>query len=165
MSGDGEIWTISAGTVTMLQDGRSQDTGLRAFACPTGMYPSDLDWSRGGQQTMSRSLTWSNPAREFFGLSSGTQLRIGCTWSYGGRSASHPGLYLGDAYLWSVLDYSSAGTRFEVAGGFSDASRHGNSAELRGWITARLTYTSRDWGQWRCEVRIRGDGSGYLSRL
>lgn len=165
MSGGGGVWTISPGTVTLLEDGTSLDLGVRAFVCPSGTHPAELDWSRGGQQTMSRSLTWSNPARELFGLSSGTQLRIGCTWSYGGRSAWHPGFYLDDAYLWSVLDYSSAGTRFEVTGGFSDASCHGNSAELSGWIAARLTYTLRDWGQWRYEIRIRGDGSGCLSRI
>lgn len=165
MSGGAEVWTISPGKVNLLLDGTSQDVGARAFVCPTGMHPAELDWSLGGQQTMSRSLTWSNAAREFFGLSSGTQLRIGCTWSYGGRSPRHPGLYLDDAYLWSVLDYSSAGTRFEVTGGFGDASCHGNSAELRGWIAARLTYLSQDWGQWDHEVRIRGDGSGCLNRI
>lgn len=158
----GEVWNIVTDTATLFQNGQSKDMGQRAFACPKGVNPGDLDWSHGGQETLSYAKTWTNRAREWFGLSSGTQLRIGCTWSYGGSSEEHPGLYLHDAYLWAVLDYSSAGTNYEVKGGFGDAAPYGNSAELSAWITITMKFMGMHWEDHRFDIRIRGNGYGVL---
>lgn len=160
-----DVWAVVGDTATLFQNGHSEELGTRAFACPKDVQPSTLDWSRGGQETLSVTRSWSNKAKRWFGLSSGTQLRIGCTWSYGGSSSDHPGLYLHDAYLWAVLDYSSAGTDFEVKGGFGDAVPHGNSAELSGWITVNMEFLGMHWEEQRYDLRIRGDGYGVMSAV
>lgn len=161
----GDVWTVLGDTVTLFENGQTKDLGARAFACPKGVTPPELDWSRGGQETLSYAKTWSNRAREWLDLSSGTQLRVGCTWSYGGSSPDHPGLYLHDAYLWAVLDFSSAGTDFEVTGGFGDAVPHGNSAELSGWIVITMAYLGMHWEEHRFDLRIRGNGYGVLTAV
>jgi len=158
----GEVWNIVTDTATLFQNGHSQSMGERAFACPKGVSPGDLDWSNGGEHTLAYAKTWTNRAKEWFDLSSGTKLRIGCTWNYGGTSPQHPGLYLHDAYLWAVLDYSSAGTSYEVKGGFGDAVPYGNSAELSAWINIDMKFLGMHWEEHRFDIRIRGNGYGIL---
>jgi len=158
----GEVWNIVTDTATLFQNGHSQSMGERAFACPKGVSPGDLDWSNGGEHTLAYAKTWTNRAKEWFDLSSGTKLRIGCTWNYGGTSAQNPGLYLHDAYLWAVLDYSSAGTSYEVKGGFGDAVPYGNSAELSAWINIDMKFLGMHWEEHRFDIRIRGNGYGIL---
>jgi len=158
----GDVWNIVKNTVTLFESGQSTQMGSRAFACPAGVQPSALDWTNAGEQTVGDELDWTNLAKEWFGLSTGSRIRLGVTWNYGGTSPQHPGLYLHDAYLWAVLDYSSAGTDFTVTGGFGDAVPVGNSAELSGWIRIDKKQFWMHAGSWQYDIRIRGNASGYI---
>jgi hypothetical protein len=158
----GEVWNVVTDTVTLFQNGHSQNMGNRAFACPKGVNPGDLDWSNGGEHTVGVTKNRTNRAKDWFDLSSGSRLRLGCTWNYGGTSSEHPGLYLHDAYLWAVVDYVMLGENYTVTGGFGDAVPHGNSAELSGWINVDLTQFRIDMAQWRFDIRIRGNGYGVI---
>jgi hypothetical protein len=130
----GDVWNEVKDTFTLFESGQSVQMGGRAFACPSGAHPGDLDWAKAGEQTVGDELEWTNWVKEHLGLSSGSKVRFGVTWNYGGTSPQHPGLYLHDAYLWGLVDYSTAGTDFTITGGFGDAVPVGNSAELSGWI-------------------------------
>ena len=105
----GDVWNAVKDVATLFGSGQSQAMGARAFACPNGVQPGQLDWSNAQEGSLSYSVNLTNRAREWFGASSGTSLRLGVIWQYGGTSADHPGLYLHDAYLWAVLDYSAGG--------------------------------------------------------
>lgn len=161
----GELWNVAKDTAQLFANGQSQSMGARAFACPAGVQPAQLDWAQGDQRTIQYTRNWTNSAREWFGMSTGTSLRVGCTWTYGGTSPEHPGLYLHDAYLWAVLDYSSAGTDFDVTGGFGDAVPRGNTAELSGWIRVEMSYVAMHWEEHRFDIRVRGNGYGVITKV
>ena len=161
----GEVWNAVKDSVTLFASGQSQHMGNRAFACPSGVQPSQLDWSHAGEHTVGDQLEWSNLARDWFGLSTGSRIRFGATWNFGGTSAQHPGLYLHDAYLWAVLDFSSAGTDFTVTGGFGDAVPYGNSAELSGWLRIDKKQFWQHAGSWQYDVRLRGNGYGHIREV
>src|SRR6266540_2998155 len=150
----GEVWNAVKDVVTIFQNGQSQAMGQRAFACPNAVQPSALDWSGGTEHTIEKTKKWTNTVREWFGMSTGTSLRLGCIWTFGGTSPQHPGLYLHDAYLYAVLDYSSAGTNFKITGNFGDAVPYGNTAELSGTINVEMTYVGMHWEQLQYDVRI-----------
>jgi hypothetical protein len=158
----GDVWNAVKDVVTLFGNGQSQAMGTRAFACPQGVQPGQLDWSNAQQGTISYTFNTSNRAKDWFGASTGCSLRVGVTWQYGGTSAQHPGLYLHDAYLWAVLDYSSAGTNFTVTGNFGDAVPVGNSAELSGQINMEMTFLGMHWRQIQYDIRVRGNGYGTM---
>jgi hypothetical protein len=158
----GDVWNAVKDTATLFSNHQSISMGQRAFACPNGVQPSGLDWSNGAEQTLTVTKTWTNRAREWFGMSTGTQLRIGCTWTYGGSSTDHPGAYLHDAYLWAVLDWSTLGDDFTITGGFGDAVPYGNTCELSGWIDIVDRQFTIQQGQYRYDLRVRGNGAGTL---
>ncbi|HEY7628166.1 MAG TPA: hypothetical protein VH761_13915 [Ilumatobacteraceae bacterium] len=161
----GEVWNAVKDVVTLFSSGQSQAMGQRAFACPQGVQPGGLDWSNAQEGSLQYSVNFTNKAREWFGMSSGCSLRLGVIWQYGGTSSAHPGLYLHDAYLWAVLDYSSAGTNFTVTGNFGDAVPMGNSAELSGQIQMTMTYCGMHWEQRQFDIRVRGNGYGTMRQL
>ena len=158
----GEVWNIVTDTVTIFQNGHSHDMGQRAFACPKGLDPGDLDWSQGGEHTIAMRKDRTNYAKDWFDLSSGSRLRFGCTWNFGGTSTEHPGLYLYDAYLWAVLDYVMLGENYKVTGGFGSPVPHGNTVELSGWINVEISQFGIDMAEYRYDLWIRGNGAGQM---
>ena len=162
----GEVWNAVKDTATLFSNKQSINMGQRAFGCPNGMQPSQLEWGNSAtQDKLNKTLTWTNRAREWFGLSTGTQLRFGCIWTYGGTSRDHPGSYLHDAYLWAVLDWSTLGDDFTVTGGFGDAVPHGSTVEVSAWIDIVDRQFTVQQGQYRYDIRILGDGSGTRRRV
>jgi len=158
----GDVWNAVKDTATLFANGQTQHMPARAFACPAGVQPNQLDWSNSAQQTLRLGRSWSNRARDWFGLSTGTQIRFGCTWTYGGSSSSHPGLYLYDAYLWAVVDHASAGVDMTITGGFGDAVPYGNSAQLTAWIQIQKKQFWMEAGSWQLDITIRGNGYGVM---
>jgi hypothetical protein len=163
----GEVWNSVKDAATLFVNGQSVTMGQRAFACPKGVQPADLDWANGQQPDppMQVSMVWSNWAKDNLGMSSGTSVRAGCIWTFGGTSHEHPGLYLHDAYLWGLVDYSSAGTDYTITGGFGDAVPAGNTAELSGWIKIDMKYCKMHWESMQFDIRIRGNGYGTVTQV
>jgi hypothetical protein len=158
----GEVWNIAKDTASLFASGHSQAMGSRACACPRDVQPSQLDWTNGQEHTIQQTMNWSNYAKEYFNLSTGTSLRIGATWTFGGTSQQHSGLYLHDAYLWAVLDHSSLGSDVTVTGGFGDAVPMGNSAELSGWIRVNVSCFHIHVSEHQFDIRLRGNGYGVM---
>lgn len=161
----GDVWNAVKDVATLFGNGQSQAMGTRAFACPQGVQPGQLDWTNGQEGTLTLGVNMTNNARELFGMSSGCSLRLGVIWQFGGTSSQHPGYYLHDAYLWAVLDYSSAGTNFTVTGSFGDAVPVGNSAELSGQINMEMTFMGMHWEQRQYDIRVRGNGAGRMRQI
>ena len=113
-------------------------------------------WFKG---SMSIGLTFLGPAFGAFLVREAIDLFQGFSSWYVSDS------YLHDAYLWAVLDYSSAGTNFTVTGNFGDAVPMGNSAELSGQIQTTMTYCGMHWEQRQFDIRVRGNGYGVMRQL
>ncbi|HEX9258739.1 MAG TPA: hypothetical protein VF855_04320 [Acidimicrobiales bacterium] len=160
----GEVWNAVKDTVTLFGSGHSQAMGQRAFACPQGMQPGQLDWSNQVERQVEWALDWTNYARSI-GLSTGSRLRVGAVWQAGGTAQGRAGLYLHDAYLYAILEYSAAGTNYTVTGAFGDAVPIGNSAELSGQIIMSYTQFGMHMEERQFDLRLRGNGSGYIRPL
>jgi len=159
----GDVWNMVKDTATLFANGQSVQMGARAFACPKGLGPSDLDWSSGSHMELEGDeLEWTNWAKEYLGLSTGTKLRFGAVWDYGGRSKQHPGAYLANAYLYAIRDYASAGVDFTITGGFMDPLPKGSVVELPCWVRIEKKQFWMEAGTWQYEGAIRGNGSGYF---
>jgi hypothetical protein len=159
----GELWNSVKDTASIFENNQSVHVGSYAFACPKGLQPNDLDWSHGSEmQLQADELEWTNWAKETLGLSSGSKLRIGAIWTYGGSTPQYPGLYLANAHLYAVLEYSSAGTDFTVTGEFGEPMPRNNSAELPCKIRVDKKQFYMHVGTWEYTGKIRGDGSGYF---
>ena len=162
----GEVWNAVKDTATLFSNRQSVSMGQRAFGCPRNVQPGDLDWANSRtREDLTSTMTWTNRAREWFGMSTGTQLRVGCVWTYGGSSSEHPGAYLHDAYLWALLDWSTLGDDFTITGGFGDAVPYGNTVELSGWIDIVDKQFTISQGNYRFDIRLRGNGYGSIRRV
>lgn len=155
-------WNIVKDVAPLMQNSQTVDMGGRAFALPAGKQPQDLNWEGQADQTLQYTLNWGSTAQEW-GLSSGTSLRVGATWSYGGQ-LDGSGRFLHDAYLWAILDHSGLGQDFDVTGQFFDAVLEGRTGVLSGLITVNQTYVGMHWETIKFDVKIRGDGGGSIRR-
>src|SRR5690348_2930944 len=99
-----DVWNAAKDVASIMQNGESVHMPNPAFAVPSGHQPGELDWADEAEQTVGYALTYSSFAADH-GASTGTSLRIGCTWRYGGRLQG-AGRFLHEARLWAILDYS-----------------------------------------------------------
>jgi hypothetical protein len=157
-----EVWNAAKDLASIMQNGESRHFPSPAFAVPKGQTAADLDWADEAETTNSYTLTWGSPASEL-GLSSGTSLRIGVTWRYGGRLKGR-GRFLHEARLWAVLDYSGLGQNFDVQGSFGDPYLRGETGVLVGTISVQQTYMRLHWADIDFDVEITGTGGGYLRK-
>lgn len=155
-------WNITKDLATLMQNSASVEMPGRAFALPEGKEPHDLDWAGQRPKDLEYALTWGSTAQEW-GVSTGTQLRVGASWKYGGQ-LDGSGKYLHDAYLWAILDHSGLGQDFEVKGNFGDAVMEGDTSVLTGDITVVQSYVTMHWQDFKFDVEIRGDGGGSIRR-
>lgn len=161
----GDVWNAVKDTATLFASGQRHDMGTRAFGCPSGVQPNQLDWANSKQHTLQLSREWTNRAKEWFGASTGTKIRVGVTWTFGGTSSDHPGLYLYDAYMWAIMDYSAAGTNYTITGTFGDAVPFGNSAQLPGTIEWSYTQFGFHMEGGRYDFQLRGNGYGNMNAV
>ena len=162
----GDLWNAMKDTVTVFENHNSVNIGSYAFALPAGQQPADLDWTHGSEQQLEAdTLEFTNRAKEWFGLSTGTKIRFGAIWTPGGTSRQHPGLFLANAYLYCVPEYQSAGVDFTVTGSFGEPLPRNNSAELPCKIRIEKKQFYMSTGTWEYTGAIRGDGSGYFRQV
>jgi hypothetical protein len=157
-----DVWNAVKDVASIMQNGESQHFPKPAFAVPSGHSPGDLDWADEAELTNTYTLTWGSIAASL-GLSSGTSLRIGATWRYGGRLQGQ-GRFLHEARLWAVLDYSGIGQNFDVQGSFGDAYLRGNTGVLVGEIKVQQTFVHLHMADIAFDVEITGAGGGYLRK-
>lgn len=157
-----DVWNAAKDIASIMQNGESQQFPNPAFAVPSGHQPGELDWADEAEDTKSYTLTWGSTATSW-GLSSGTSLRVGVTWRYGGRLQGQ-GRFLHEARLWAVLDYSGLGQNFNVQGSFGDPYMRGNTGVLVGTIKVQQTYARLHWADIHFDVEITGAGGGYLRK-
>jgi hypothetical protein len=157
-----DVWNAAKDVASIMQNGESKHFPNPACAVPSGHNPGELDWAEEAEQTLSYTLTWSSVAADL-GLSSGTSLRIGASWRYGGRLQGQ-GRFLHEARLWAVLDYSGLGQNFDVQGSFGDPYLRGNTGVLVGTIAIQQTYAHLHWADFEFDVEITGAGGGYLRK-
>jgi hypothetical protein len=167
MSGDQpvtftEVWNAAKDLASIMRNGESQHFPSPAFAVPKGQTAGDLDWADEAEMTKSYTLTWGSWAAEH-GLSSGTSLRVGVTWRYGGRLQGR-GRFLHEARLWAVLDYSGIGQTFDVQGSFGDPYLRGDTGVLVGTISVQQKFAHLHWADIAFDVEITGAGGGYLRK-
>jgi hypothetical protein len=156
-------WNITKDVATLMQNSQQVHMGGRAFALPADKHPGDLDWAGQADQTVQWVLTWSSRAADW-GLSSGTSLRVGATWSYGGQ-LDGSGRFLHDAYLWAILDHSGLGQDFDVTGQFGDAVLESRTGVLSGSITVHQSVLTMHMETIQFDVKLRGDGGGRIKRM
>lgn len=154
-------WNITKDLATLMQNSETVSMPGRAFALPEGKEPHDLNWAGQREKDIPYALTWGSTAKSW-GVSTGTQLRVGASWKYGGHLDGVGGKFLHDAYLWAILDHSGLGQDFNVVGHFGDAVMEGDVAVLSGDITVEQTYVMLHWQTFKFDVSIRGDGGGYV---
>lgn len=157
-----DVWNAVKDTAVLFTSSGSQSMPDRAFALPAGTNPGQLDWGGAIDRTLEYSIALTNRAQEWFDLSSGSRMRIGATWDCNGRSDEHEGTYLHDAYLWAVLDYTSAGTSWDVRGQFGDAVPAGDTASLSGRIEVKMSFMGQHWFEKEFDIDLRGNGAGSL---
>lgn len=157
-----DLWNAAKDVASIMQNGESQHFPNPACAIPSGHTPGDLDWADEAEQTLTYTLTWGSIAADI-GLSSGTSLRIGVTWRYGGRLQGQ-GRFLHEARLWAVLDYSGLGQTFDVQGSFGDPYLRGNTGVLVGTINVQQKYARMHWADIDFDVEITGAGGGYVRK-
>ena len=158
----GDVWNIAKDTATLFVNGQSVSMGSRAFAVPSGMQPGQLEWSNAVDRTLQVTMNWTNRAKEWFGASSGTNLRIGVTWQAGGSAPGKAGAFLHDAYLFAIVDYVMLGQQLTVTGQFGDAVPTGNTAELSGLIDVSVKQFGIQQEQSQFDIRVRGNGAGTM---
>lgn len=157
-----DVWNAAKDVVTIMQNGESAHMPGRAFAVPSPHQPGELDWADEHEKDLSYTLTWSSKAAEW-GLSSGTSLRVGASWKYGG-TLQGSGRFLHEARLWAILDYSGLGQNFDVTGSFGDAYLRGQTGVLGGNIRVEMKYVRLHWTTIEFDVELDGVGGGYLRR-
>lgn len=157
-----DVWNAAKDVASIMQNGSSKQFPNPAFAVPSGHTAGELDWADEAEMTKSYTLTWTSWAAEA-GLSSGTSLRVGVTWRYGGRLQGQ-GRFLHEARLWAVLDYSGLGQNFDIHGSFGDAYLRGNTGVLVGTISVTQTYARLHWSDIAFDVEITGAGGGYVRK-
>ncbi len=157
-----DVWNAAKDVASIMQNGESQHFPNPAFAVPSGHQPGELDWADEAEMNLSYTLTWGSWAADH-GLSSGTSLRVGVTWRYGGRLQGQ-GRFLHEARLWAVLDYSGLGQNFDVHGSFGDPYLRGNTGVLVGTIDVQQTYARMHWADIAFDVEISGSGGGYVRK-
>jgi hypothetical protein len=157
-----DVWNAVKDVASIMQNGESKHFPNPAFAVPANHSAGELNWDDEAEQTMSYTLTWGSKAADW-GLSSGTSLRVGATWRYGGRLEGH-GRFLHEARLWAVLDYSGLGQNFDVQGSFGDPYLRGNTGVLVGTIAIQQTFAHLHWADIDFDVEITGAGGGYLRK-
>jgi hypothetical protein len=155
-------WNITKDVASLMQNGQHVEMGGRAFALPAGKHPEDLNWEGQADKTLQYTLNWGSTLQEL-GLSSGTSVRVGVTFDYGGQ-LDGSGRFLHNAYLWAIPDYIGIGQNFDVNGQFFDAVMEGRTSVLSGVITVNQTYGKVHWSTTKFDVRIKGDGGGYVRR-
>jgi hypothetical protein len=158
----GDVWNIAKDVATLFANGQHVAMASRGCAVPNGMQPGQLDWAGSQEQTLQFSESWTNRAKEWFGASSGTIIRMGVTFQYGGHAPNMSGNYLHDAYLWAVADAVMLGDNITITGQFGDAVPHGNTAELSGLIWLNRTQFGIQEDQLQYDVRIYGNGAGRI---
>ena len=157
-----DVWNAAKDVASIMQNGESQHFPNPAFAVPSNHQPGQLDWADEAEITRSYTLTWGSPAADW-GLSSGTSLRVGVTWRYGGRLEGQ-GRFLHEARLWAVLDYSGLGQNFNVQGVFGDPYLRGNTGVLVGTIAVQQMYMRLHMADIHFDVEITGAGGGYIRK-
>lgn len=157
-----ELWNAAKDVATIMQNGESQHFPNPAFAVPKGHDAGELDWAEEAEMTLSYTLTWGSVAADY-GVSTGTSLRVGVTWRYGGRLQGQ-GRFLHEARLWAVLDYSGLGQNFTIQGSFDDPYPRGNTGVLVGTISIQQTFARLHWADIAFDVEITGAGGGYLRK-
>jgi len=157
-----DVWNAAKDVASIMQNGESRRFPNPAFAVPAGRSAGELDWADEAEMTKTYTLTWGSWAADY-GLSSGTSLRIGVTWRYGGRLEGQ-GRFLHEARLWAVLDYSGLGQNFDIKGSFGDPYLRGNTGVLVGEIGVQQTFARMHWADIDFDVEITGAGGGYLRK-
>lgn len=157
-----DVWNAAKDVASIMQNGESVHMPGAAFAVPSGHQPGELDWADEAEQTVLHTLTYTSWAADN-GVSSGTSLRVGCTWRYGGRMQG-AGRFLHEARMWAILDYSGLGQNFDVTGSFGDAYLRGQTGVLGGTIEVQMQYVHLHWASIRFQVEITGTGGGYIRR-
>jgi hypothetical protein len=144
-------------------NGESQQMPAQAFAVPSGHQPGELDWADEHEGRLSQTLTWTSTAAEW-GLSSGTSLRIGVQWKYGGR-LNGAGRFLHEAQMWAVLDHSGLGQNFTIHAHFGDPYLRGQTGVLSGTFEIQMTYVRLHWTDLRFDVEVTGAGGGFIRQV
>ncbi len=156
-------WNITKDVATLMQNSAQVHMAGRAFALPAGKHPEDLDWAGQADKTVQYVLNWGSILADW-GISSGTSLRLGATWSYGGQ-LDGAGRFLHDAYLWAIPDHTGLGQDFDVTGQFGDAVLESRTGVLSGSITVVQTYLTMHMETIQFDIKLRGDGGGYIKRM
>jgi hypothetical protein len=157
-----DVWNAAKDVASIMVNGQTQHMPNRAFAVPSGQQPGALDWANEAEQTLQYGLTWGSTATDW-GLSTGTSLRLGVTWKYGGHYQGQ-GLFLHDAQIWAVLDHSGLGQNFDVSASFGDAYLRGQTGVVSGSIRVEQKYIRLHWSDIEFSVEISGDGAGHIRR-
>lgn len=155
-----EVWNAAKDVASIMQNGESVHMPPHAFAVPANHQPGELDWAEEHNGDVSATLTWSSTAAEW-GLSSGTSLRIGASWKYGGR-LNGAGRFLHEARLWAILDHSGLGQNFNITASFGDAYLRGQTGVLSGNVRIEMTYVRLHWTTIEFDVELTGAGGGSL---
>jgi hypothetical protein len=157
-----DVWNAGKDVASIMQNGESQQFPNPAFAVPADHRPGELDWADEAENVRSYQLTWGSYLADL-GLSSGTSLRVGVSWRYGGRLQGQ-GRFLHEARLWAILDYSGLGQNFNVQGAFGDPYLRGNTGVLVGTISVQQLYVRLHMTDIHFNVEITGAGGGYIRK-
>jgi len=155
-------WNIAKDVATLMQNSEHVEMSGRAFALPSGKHPEDLNWEGQANKTLQYALNWGSTGQEW-GISSGTSLRVGATFDYGGQ-LDGSGRFLHNAYLFAIPDHIGLGQGFNITGQFHDAVMEGRTGVVSGVITVNQTYCRLHWETIMFDVSVRGDGGGYVRR-
>jgi hypothetical protein len=157
------VWNIVKDTASIMVNGESVSMPAAAFAVPANHQPNELDWADEAEQTIMYTLAWGSIAADW-GLSTGTSLRLGATWRYGGRLQGQ-GRYLHEARLWAILDHSGLGQNFNVTATFGDPYLRAGVGVLTGHVRVTQKFVGMHWEDIQFNAEITGAGGGYIRRM
>lgn len=155
-----EVWNAAKDVATIMVNGESQSMPPRAFAVPAGHQPGELDWAEEVSDGKLYTALWGSKATEW-GVSSGTQLRLGVDWKWGGR-LNGAGRFLHEARLWAILDHSGLGQNFNITGSFGDAYLRGQTGVLSAVIRVEMKFMKLHWTDMEFDVEVTGAGGGFI---
>jgi hypothetical protein len=155
-----DLWNAAKDVATIMVNGESQHMPGRGFAVPSGHQPGELDWADETDGSVVHTMLWTSRMADW-GLSTGTSLRLGASWKYGGRLQG-AGRFLHDAQLWAVLDHSGLGQNFDIQASFGDPYLRGQTGVLPGTIQVQMKYARLHFADYRFDVEITGAGGGFV---
>ena len=117
---------------------------------------------RGPPRTSGSALAYTNRAYDW-GLSTGMHIRLGATWSFGGKLQG-AGRLLHNAQLYGIIDDSPLGGNAEIAGHWGDPYLRGQTGVLPGIIEVHVTSFHITIENVRYEIEVSGDGAGHITR-